>query len=309
MKVKSKRKMAGILAAVLIALVLLAFDCINGDPISERWAMHRAIQFAEKLYPDQTFTAENAGSMRGFCYTVGVQSQQSRDTRFYVETSFWLFTSDTHTVDHTQYVDARLNTAWRMNEWHGIKTIFSRKVWMGVAQFLITMVSTVVFDLTVAIVIGIVTALLMFVWNAARLTIETEPVDKVRLERLHRMGKPVDESRAKSILVSYVNGSLFFANCAELKRKLLSVDFTGCEHLILSLRGVSATDISGVQTLMEVCALIAQKGVTVSICGVHENVAGFFQKVGLTDQLGAAAFYPNASEAVIDTLAQEQAGA
>ena len=179
----------------------------------------------------------------------------------------------------------------------------------GVAQFLITMVSTVVFDLTVAIVIGIVTALLMFVWNAARLTIETEPVDKVRLERLHRMGKPVDESRAKSILVSYVNGSLFFANCADLKRKLLSVDFTGCEHLILSLRGVSATDISGVQTLMEVCALIAQKGVTVSICGVHENVAGFFQKVGLTDQLGAAAFYPNASEAVIDTLAQEQAEA
>ena len=116
MKVKSKRKMAGILAAVLIALVLLAFDCINGDPISERWAMHRAIQFAEKLYPDQTFTAEGAGSMRGFCYTVSVQSQQSRDTRFYVETSFWLFTSDTHTVDHTQYVDARLNTAWRMNE-------------------------------------------------------------------------------------------------------------------------------------------------------------------------------------------------
>lgn len=116
MKVKSKRKMAGILAAVLIALVLLAFDCINGDPISERWAMHRAIQFAEKLYPDQTFTAENAGSMRGFCYTVSVQSQQSRDTRFYVETSFWLFTSDTPTVDHTQYVDARLNTAWRMDE-------------------------------------------------------------------------------------------------------------------------------------------------------------------------------------------------
>ena len=31
-------------------------------------------------------------------------------------TSFWLFTSDTPTVDHTQYVDARLNTAWRMDE-------------------------------------------------------------------------------------------------------------------------------------------------------------------------------------------------
>jgi len=106
--------MAGILAAVLIALVLLAFDCINGDPISERWAMHRAIQFAEKLYPDQTFTAEGAGSMRGFCYTTRVQSQQSKDTWFYVETHFWLFTSDIYTIDHTQYIDARLNTSNRM---------------------------------------------------------------------------------------------------------------------------------------------------------------------------------------------------
>ena len=122
MKVKSKRKMAGILAAVLIALVLLAFDCINGDPISERWAMHRAIQFAEKLYPDQTFTAENAGSMRGFCYTVSVQSQQSRDTRFYVETSFWLFTSDTPTVDHTQWMPgSTLHGVWTRKRgltWH-----------------------------------------------------------------------------------------------------------------------------------------------------------------------------------------------
>ena len=116
MKVKSKRKMAGILAAVLIALVLLAFDCINGDPISERWAMHRAIQFAEKLYPDQTFTAENAGSMRGFCYTTRVQSQQSKDTLVLCGNALSGFLPVISIpIDHTQYVDARLNTcmiAW-----------------------------------------------------------------------------------------------------------------------------------------------------------------------------------------------------
>ena len=81
MKVKGKRKMAGILAAVLIALVLLAFDCINGDPISERWAMHRDIKFAEKIYPDQTFTADTDDSMRGYRYHVKVTHQQSRDHR------------------------------------------------------------------------------------------------------------------------------------------------------------------------------------------------------------------------------------
>ena len=73
MKVKSKRKMAGILAAVLIALVLLAFDCINGDPISERWAMHRAIQFAEKLYPEPDLY----GGRRGFDAGILLHSQSA----------------------------------------------------------------------------------------------------------------------------------------------------------------------------------------------------------------------------------------
>lgn len=196
-------------------------------------------------------------------------------------------------------------TAWRMNEWHGIKTIFSRRIGTGIAQFLITMISTVVFDLTVAIVIGIVTALLMFVWNAARLTVETEPVNKERLERLNRLGKPVSHTDANSILISYINGSLFFANCQTLKRQLLSTDWTDCKHLILSMRGVSAADISGVQTLMEVCDTIAQQGIQISVCGVHPNVATFCNKVGLTEQVGESAFFSNVSSAMIDALAAE----
>ena len=31
-----------------------------------------------------------------------------------METHFWLFTSDIYTIDHTQYIDARLNTSNRM---------------------------------------------------------------------------------------------------------------------------------------------------------------------------------------------------
>ena len=39
----------------------------------------------------------------------------------------------------------------------------------------------------------------------------------------------------------------------------------------------------------------------------RSNVRSFFDKVGLSEQLGRAAFYANASEAIIDAVAQEAA--
>ena len=192
-------------------------------------------------------------------------------------------------------------TAWRMNEWHGIKTIFSRRVWTGIAQYLLTMICTVVFDLTVAILIGIACAALMFMFNAAKLTVETTDVDSERMWRLHHAAKGVSDEEMKSTRIVYINGSLFFANSGELRTKLGQVDLNGVGHLVLSLRGVSAADITGVQTLMEACAAIQEQGVTICLSGVHDNVRSFFDKVGLTEQLGADRYYANASEAVAHT--------
>ena len=43
-------------------------------------------------------------------------------------------------------------TAVRMNEWHAIKYMFNKKFAGAILQFLVTMIATVVFDLTIAIV-------------------------------------------------------------------------------------------------------------------------------------------------------------
>ena len=193
-------------------------------------------------------------------------------------------------------------TAWRMNEWHGIKTIFRRRVYTGIAQFLITMIATVVFDLTVAILIGIACAAVMFLLNAGRLTVETSLVDEGRLARLKRMGRAADPGSANTMLVTYITGSLFFGNTGELKAQLNSIDFTDCDKLILSLRGVPAADISGVQTLTEACQAIRDKGVQVSLCGVHPVVREFFDKAGLTDAMGDGVYYQSVSDAMLALL-------
>lgn len=95
-KTKTMRRLALAAALLLILALLLAFDALNGDPLSQRWAVHRAIRYAEKLYPGQTFHWDERTAVDGqfFKYMVYVQSDQSRDTNFAVQTRFWLLTDD-----------------------------------------------------------------------------------------------------------------------------------------------------------------------------------------------------------------------
>ena len=120
-KTKTLRNLAWTAALLLILALLLAFDAINGDPLSQRWAIHRAIHYAEKLYPGQTFHWDERTAVDGqfFNYMVYVQSDQSGDTNFAVQTRFWLLTDDEirgmeFEPDHVFYVENRWHTAYRM---------------------------------------------------------------------------------------------------------------------------------------------------------------------------------------------------
>ena len=51
-RTKTMRRFALTAALLLILALLLAFDAINGDPLSQQWAIYRAIRYSEKLYPE-----------------------------------------------------------------------------------------------------------------------------------------------------------------------------------------------------------------------------------------------------------------
>ena len=122
-RTKTMRRLALAAALLLILALLLAFDAINGDPLSQQWAIHRAIRYAEKLYPEETFHWDQRTAADGqfFHYVVYVQSDQSRDTNFAVQTRFWLLTDyeirgKELEPDHVFYVDHRSNTAYRLGD-------------------------------------------------------------------------------------------------------------------------------------------------------------------------------------------------
>ncbi len=183
-------------------------------------------------------------------------------------------------------------TAWRMNEWHAIKYMFKKKFVGAILQFLITMVATVVFDLTVAIIIGIVFSILVFVKNAAHLDIEASDVDE---ERIAGDGHP-------DTVILYLTGSLFFANTKKLTDT--AEGLTDCKRVIFSLRGVPSIDLTAIETVSEMCEELSARGIETSFCGLCPDVERVFAKSGVKVKIGDENFYKNVDKALLSANAE-----
>ena len=68
-------------------------------------------------------------------------------------------------------------TAWRMNEWHAIHFYFGKRLKHAMIAFTVTLIATVMLDLTQAIIIGFGISTLIFMSQMSDLNITRQPVD------------------------------------------------------------------------------------------------------------------------------------
>lgn len=170
-------------------------------------------------------------------------------------------------------------TAWRMNEWHDIKKIFSEKWWLSLLQFVVTMAATVIFDLTVAILIGIGLAALLFVIKSSQLQII---VDTVNEERVRPLGITRDHGRTRIV---YLVGPLFFGTQEKLDRELGML--TDVDTIILSMRGVPSIDSSAAADLEKLMEAYADRDIRLLLCSLNTPVREMLDRAGLTEKIGA----------------------
>ena len=191
-------------------------------------------------------------------------------------------------------------TAWRMNEWEGIRYLFKHKFKSGISQFLITMVTTVVADLTVAILVGIVYSAILYISKASHIRVSFSKVDTSRLEGLEKA--PILENAG----VAYITGDLFFGAVDEFNHQM--EEMPPFDYIIFSLRGMPRVDVSGVQTLMEMLELLIKDGRAVVFCGVTPEVRTYFDRAGITQLVhGERGYYWSADQAIMDLLNLEKA--
>ena len=185
-------------------------------------------------------------------------------------------------------------TAWRMNEWHAIKYFFSHKLKSSIALFLLTMIATIVFDLTIAILLGVGAALVFMVANLSNLQINTAKVDP---SRMNFMDEEIAR-RNENALVVYISGPVVFANSQTVEE--LSGQLNGYDRVYFSMRAVSDVDISGAQALMTVVTQLKEQNCEIIMCGLSDRARRAFDRCDLTAMVGEDHIYWSVDKALLD---------
>lgn len=181
-------------------------------------------------------------------------------------------------------------TAFRMNEWESIKSIFRKKFKSSILQYIITMLATVVFDLTIAIVIGVVAAMLVFIIKSCELKVVATPIDEDKLK-----GK-VSAGNHEGFRVVYLSGPLFFGTQEKLISALTELE--GATQIVLSMRGVPTADDISLGELERLYRDFEKKGTKIAFCGVQQSVSEMMDRDGFRERIGKENFYWDAVAAI-----------
>ncbi len=176
-------------------------------------------------------------------------------------------------------------TAWRMNEWEGIKFIFSHKFGTAISQFLITMIATVVLDLMWAIIIGVLYSAILFMVSSSKIKIEKSEFTP---------------EKGKKTQVVTVTGALFFGAVNEFNRAFENLPEN--ENVLIVMNGVNNMDVSGASAFVELCEALHSKNIEVSVCGVQENVKVMLDRSGVSEIVGER-YYSSADDAFESLMA------
>ena len=184
-------------------------------------------------------------------------------------------------------------TAFRMNDWQEIRYIFSHHFKGAAAKYLITMAATIVFDLTTAILIGVVTALVLLVSRLANIEINYE---KVNMDRVRSSDAALAKEFGNAV-VAYLTGSVIFANTQAIEE--LETCTKEYDTVLLSMRGVSYMDISGAIAFMHVLSDLQAEGKRILLCGVPTSTMAMLKRSDIYDMIGEENFYWSVEKAIL----------
>ncbi len=185
-------------------------------------------------------------------------------------------------------------TAVRMNEWGAIKFIFGKRFKTDMTAFTITMLATIVLDLTQAILIGSFLAGAVFLNKIASINISVEEVDT---ERLKQRGIETT-GHCQHVRVAFLTGPLFFAATGQFNEAF--ADLKETHALILSMRGVPLIDTAGVEAIQRLHERLQKQGGTLMFAGIHDNVCNIIKRSGLTEKIGTENFFWSSDQAIVE---------
>ena len=182
--------------------------------------------------------------------------------------------------------------AYNMSEWRKfVKTIKSAPK-SDIIVMLITFVLTVIFDLVVAIEVGMVLAAMLFM---KRMSDESAVTGWKYIDNENDPDSIDLREVPKNIRVYEISGPMFFGAADKILDIKLK-DYTHC--LILRMRAVPALDSTAMNSLEQVYAKCKKHGVTLILSHVNEQPLDVMKKSGFYDKVGPENFCEHIDEAL-----------
>ncbi len=182
--------------------------------------------------------------------------------------------------------------AYNMSGWRTFKALL-RNPRSDVAVLLITFFLTVVFDLTIAIEVGLLIACVLFM----KRVMETTEISVIRDEidpsagtdmTLHEEHLTVPEG----VEVYEINGPYFFGIATKFE-ELMAQMGDRPKVRVIRMRKVPFIDSTGLHNLTTLCEMSHRERIEVVLSGVNEKVRVALERAGIIDMLGAENVCPN----------------
>ena len=187
--------------------------------------------------------------------------------------------------------------AYNMSEWHSFKSLL-KSPRSDVVVLLTTFFLTIIFDLTIAIEIGMVLSVLLFmkrmseVSNVSVVTRELEDIeDTPDPNGINKKQIP------ENVEVFEINGPFFFGAAKKFKDQMLIIEKPPRVRII-RMRNVPAIDATGLQTLKDFYYDAKKHKTHLILSGVHTQPLYAMTQAGVLDLYGEENIFGNIDDAL-----------
>lgn len=187
--------------------------------------------------------------------------------------------------------------SYNMSEWRTFKALLKNPK-SDVTVLLITFFLTIIFDLTIAIEVGLVIACILFM----RRVMETTEISVIKdeIDPNDELDIAICEEHLiipAGVEVYEINGPYFFGIATKFEETMAQLGDRP-KVRIIRMRKVPFIDSTGIHNLTSLCKMSQKEKITIVLSGVNEKVHKTLEKSGFYELLGKQNICPNINVAL-----------
>ncbi len=178
--------------------------------------------------------------------------------------------------------------SYNMSGWRSFASIMKNPK-SDVIVLVVTFLLTVIFDLTIAIEVGLICACLLFMRRMAETTdvkVISDEIDPEEEQSDFQMGNLEHLTIPDGVEVYEINGPYFFGAGNKFEDLMSTLGHQRPKVRIIRMRKVPFVDSTGIHNLTNLCLMSQAEGIQVVLSGVNESVQAVLHKAGFDQMLG-----------------------